>query len=1127
MAEISTPENDLEIFKNFLNVIPDMISIHDKDFNIIYSNWNGWGAVSQDKRIIGSKCYKTYRNINHVCDDCQAGKVLETKEPFQDEIILPDGTWVNLRVIPIFDAEGKVNYFMEWARDISEAKKAQESLAESEARYRSIFNNSAIGIGVRDIEHNYIEFNDYYVDMLGYSAEELKYLKTKDITHPDDIDISLQNLDMIKTGKSKMLSYEKRYIRKDGKIVWGEVSVRPLHNSQGEIYAISGVVKDITEKKKFEKELKRSENKFKTAFLVSPDSINVNLLESGVYVEINEGFTELSGYTRDDVIGKSSIDINIWKNLEDRNRLLEVLRRDGFIENLEAEFVLKDGSTKTALMSARIIDYGGQKAILSITRDLTERLQYQKSLQESEERLQYAVRGTRDGLWDWNVQTNEAYHSDRYAEMLGYLPGELPYTSAAWENLIHPDDKEKAYQKINDYLEGKTDKYENTFRMRRKDGSYRWMTGRGQIIYDDEGKPLRLVGFNTDITAQKKAFDELNMRNEFIQVVLDNLPIGIALNEINSGIATYLNKKFEEIYGWPKEEMVDINDFFEKVYPDEGYRNKIKNQVTKDMESLDPERMRWKGIIITTKDNKKKIVDAVNIPLFEQNTIVSTVMDVTNERKAQSELKESEERYRSLVDNSLVGIFISQNERIIFCNEAFAKVFGYDFASNITGIQESKLIDIKSRKRLNFDSHNNQNMAHFEIKGKRLDGSDIDMEIIYKSIIYKGKVATQGILIDITEKKKVRDEMQRISKLESIGTLAGGIAHNFKNMLAAMSLSVEIAKMKPEKVKIHLDRISKSIDQATALATRFQTFSKGDEPIKSVIDLNEIIEEAVSIALSGSQVIAKMEKNNDLWLTNADPRQMNEVFMNLIINANQAMPGGGEIEIKTENIALASTNEAALPAGDYVKVDICDMGDGIEEKVLDKIFEPFFTTKNNGNGLGLATVHYIIQKHEGNILAFSEPGKGAKFTVFLPATNQKQGRKDGVSDSITLKDDLNVLLLDDEIDIRENMLEMADILNINMQAASNGYKAFQIYLKALTDGNPFDVVILDLTIKGSDMDGAKTLAQLQRIDPDVKAIVFSGHSDKPIVANYKKYGFSEILDKPISLNKLRKVLSKF
>lgn len=374
---------------------------------------------------------------------------------------------------------------------------------------------------------------------------------------------------------------------------------------------------------------KESEEKYRVAFITSPDSVTINRID-GLYVDINEGFSNLTGYSREDVIGKLSTEIDIWAVPEDRARMVDALQTAGRVENLESVFRCKDGSLKTGLMSAQIISIQNQPHILSITRDITGKKQVEEqlktsehryrsifdnaadgilignnqgiitdanisitdltgysreellgqsinklfdpdileaqplrydlvyagttvqrertiltkagrrvpvvmntrkvednvlqaifhdvsqlraaeeSLRESEERFRLAVEGIRDGLWDWNLQTNEAYHSDRFATMLGYSPDELPDTNEAWSDLLHPEDKAEAFRRVEEYLQGRTGFYESTFRLRAKDGSYRWITGRGKALFDEGDNPIRFVGFNTDITKQKNQEEEVN-----------------------------------------------------------------------------------------------------------------------------------------------------------------------------------------------------------------------------------------------------------------------------------------------------------------------------------------------------------------------------------------------------------------------------------------------------------------------------------------------------------------------------------------------------------------------------------------------------------------------------------------
>ena len=240
---------------------------------------------------------------------------------------------------------------------------------------------------------------------------------------------------------------------------------------------------------------------FRLTFRTSPDSINLNRASDGMYIDINEGFTKIMGYAREEVIGKTSLELNIWEDPDDRIRLVEGLKATGYVENMEARFVGKDGNERVGLMSARILNANGESIILSITRDITDRKRDEEALLESEERLKLILDGSQLGTWDWDIVTGEVKRNARWAEMIGYTLPEIESSIDHWADLIHPDDRAAALQAVQDHLAGKTPLHEIEYRMRTKDGQYKWIRDRAKVVKrDPKGRPVRMSGIHADIT---------------------------------------------------------------------------------------------------------------------------------------------------------------------------------------------------------------------------------------------------------------------------------------------------------------------------------------------------------------------------------------------------------------------------------------------------------------------------------------------------------------------------------------------------------------------------------------------------------------------------------------------------
>ncbi|MFA4907948.1 MAG: ATP-binding protein, partial [archaeon] len=293
------------------------------------------------------------------------------------------------------------------------------------------------------------------------------------------------------------------------------------------------------------------------------------------------------------------------------------------------------------------------------------------------------------------------------------------------------------------------------------------------------------------------------------------------------------------------------------------------------------------------------------------------------------------------------------------------------------------------------------------------------------------------------------------------------------------------------------------------------------QPIRKPLAIGHLLQETVKFALSGSKARSVFSIPSDLWTVEVDESQMNQVISNLVINADQAMPEGGTIEISTENIIL-DEDKPSLPAGKYVRIVFNDSGIGIPKDYLQKIFDPYFTTKSKGSGLGLATTYSIIKNHDGAITVESEIGKSATFTILLPATEKEVIVREKLS-TAPYRGTGNILVMDDEDYIRDLIGSILSGLGFHVDFAENGDQALQKYNDAMRSGQPFHAVILDLTIPGG-MGGKETIGHLLKIDPNVKAIVSSGYSNDPLMANYKDYGFCGVVAKPYDINQLISVM---
>jgi len=385
---------------------------------------------------------------------------------------------------------------------------------------------------------------------------------------------------------------------------------------------------------------------------------------------------------------------------------------------------------------------------------------------------------------------------------------------------------------------------------------------------------------------------------------------------------------------------------------------------------------------------------------------------------------------------------------------------------------------------------------------------------------------------DVTEKRKMEEELLNAQKLESIGILAGGIAHDFNNLLTAILGNISLSKMYvPEGDKVHqkLSEAEKATLRARDLTQQLLTFSRGGAPVKKTLSVAEIIKESTAFSLSGSKVTCSFAIPDDLWMVEVDEGQISQVINNLTLNAEQAMPAGGVIEVACRNVLVGEGDNLPLPDGCYILVTISDQGGGIPEEALPRIFDPYFTTKERGKGLGLSTVYSIIRNHDGYITVSSKPGVGTTFYIYLPASNCPEkvfSREEIIADPLegrAVKG--KILVMDDEENIREVVAAMLGFIGYEVALSRGGEEAVALYREALDSNQPFAAVLMDLTIPGG-MGGGEAMKILRKINPEVKGIVSSGYSNDPIMSDYKIYGFQDIITKPYKLGELRDVLDR-
>jgi len=540
-----------------------------------------------------------------------------------------------------------------------------------------------------------------------------------------------------------------------------------------------------------------------------------------------------------------------------------------------------------------------------------------------------------------------------------------------------------------------------------------------------------------------------------------------------------------------------------------------------------------------TPDGATQFVHVVKSPIFNHDGALIGVQgvfwDVTERRSAEEKLAAEKERLTVTLRSIGDGVISTDtNGCVTLMNQVAEELTGWTQieAKGKPLTEIFRCLDFKTRAPIPnrlapvLDTGHRNEPGHRSLLVSRT-GQEYLIEDHAASMRDRQRQIIGAVLVfsDITARLQLETEAAKSSRIESIGLLAGGIAHDFNNILTAILGNLSLARYGgklPPDASSRLDLVEKASLRARDLTQQLLTFAKGGAPVRQTASLIELIRESTDFALRGSNVRAEFDLAANLAPAEVDAGQIHQVIHNLVLNAVQAMPDGGQVWIRAENQKLLSRAEAPLPPGDYIRISVRDEGPGIPHDLLHKIFDPYFTTKRGGTGLGLATAFSIIKRHDGFLTAESIPGQGAIFHLYLPASYNR------IHDPVdTIPSDFRgsgkILVMDDEEPVRQLACSMLRHFGYDTMAVKDGDEAVLRYIQASRSGQPFAAILMDLTIPGG-MGGRDALQQLLIHDPNVRAIVSSGYCNDPVMANFRAHGFVGVVEKPYTVEDLGRVL---
>ncbi len=907
-----------------------------------------------------------------------------------------------------FESNGEMT-ILSLARDISVRKVNEIIRRESEERFRTIFDQSGIGIALVRLDGHIIESNSALQKMLNYRSEELQFMNITDIMISDDNRLNINEIAKYLQTIDGSLQTENRFVRRDGGGLWTRMTISLVkYQNRNSQFAIV-MIEDISEKVNALQALKDSEDKFRVLFNSGMDAVFVFRIgknnEPSSYIEINDVASAQLGYSR-----KALLKMPFIQHVD------PILKKD-FLKTLDKVFsdqhavfetvlMKKNGKKIPVEMGVHIFNFQGKPAIIAVARDISDRQKAKVALGESERRYRGLFEGIPLGLYRSTPEGQFLDVNPALLAMLGLKNKDEAYKTNSIVFYTSIEDREKWLKILTE--DGIVRSFDT--QLRRKDGKIIWARINCSAVYDGKGKIVYIEGSIEDVTTRRQIEAALAAEKERLGVTLRSIGDGVITTNLEGKI-TLINEVAEKLTGWTG--TPPLGEPIQQIFiARDNSREGLYNPTSEVLETAKPV-IREKGVVLISRGGEKRQIAISAAPLKDdQDHLMGTVL----------------------------------------------------------------------------------------------------------------------VFRDVSKLFELEEELYKARKLESLGILAGGIAHDFNNILTAIIGNVSLAKVacsKDKKLLTQLDNAENAAERAKSLTLQLLTFAKGGSPVKKAASISEIIKETADFTIRGKRSICKYHFEENLWPVEVDEGQISQVINNLILNSVQAMPKGGRIKISAENVEITDENqewEVLLKKGKYVRIHIQDNGVGIPQELLPQIFDPYFSTKKKGSGLGLAVSYSIIQKHGGYIFAESNPGKGTTFTILLPGSPEAVIHKSLRRLHIPTGRG-KILVMDDEEAILELVGKMLVFLGYDVQLSHDGDEAIEVYKKALKNNSPFDAVIMDLTVPGG-LGGKDTLQELLRVDPQIRAIVSSGYSTDPIMAQYRDFGFIDRISKPYDVQKMSEVLHR-
>ena len=1107
-----------EIIEGVLDAIP--ARIFWKDRNLVYLGCNAIFArdagFAEAKDLIGKDDYQmgwhdqaeAYRADDRQVIESGCSKILK-----EEPQTTPEGKTITLLTskLPLRDSNGEISGLLGTYLDITDRKQVENDLRSSEARFRSYFELPLHGIGMSSVERRWTQANDRLCSILGYSRDEFLKMTWTEMTHPEDLEADVRSFDRILSGEIDHYDLEKRFIRKDGTIIWTSISVGCVRKPDGGVDYLVVLVEDISEKKAAEEALRASEERYRLIAENTADVIWTLDLATRRFTYMSPSVERLRGYSAEEVLAQpfeasmtpdSARRVNA--HLAAALAAFAAGDRSAATTTVEVDQPTRDGGiVQTEIVANGLVDASGRlTSVLGVTRNITEWKRAQAALRESEERYRSLFEQSPIGVYRTTPDGEILLANPALITMLGYLSLDELRARNLEEGGFEPHYLRDAFKDVIK-REGKVRGFEAVWTT--KEGRRVHVRENAHAIRDTEGKILYHEGAVEDITAERETREALRRSEAQYRQLFESSNDAIMVFEPETETILDVNPKACELYGLTRDELIGTSLKRLTVDVARGEKRIADLRRSNQVQTFETIHLHRDGTPVDLEVSLSAIDYGGHV------AVLGTARDITQRKQSEEERK----RLVAAIEQSGEAVVITDRGGVIlYVNPAFEWITGYR-ADEVIGLNPRVLKSGKQDPR--FYAEMWATITHGSVwtgrlSNRRKDGSLYEEEMSVSPIRDENGTVINYVAVkrDVTTELELQQQLAQAQKMEAVGRLAGGVAHDFNNLLQALISHVELLRSRsndPEKVVSSSREMEQLIGHGASLTRQLLLFSRRETVKPERLNLNEQVREASKMLkrLVKDNITLRVELAPESLRVNADRGQLDQVLMNLVVNASDAMPDGGELTIRT-----GSTNDMRV----WLSVE--DTGIGIPEDIRERIFEPFFTTKGvgKGTGLGLSVVHGIVTRHGGRIEVASGVGLGTTFKVILPAAGSGEfpAAKEGPKETAELPvgKGERILVVEDEELARQGLHDILVSFNYKVVSVGSGEAA-----GSLPADPPFDLLLTDLMLPG--VAGPQLAIGLKERWPALKVILMSGYTEDETIRSGVGDGTLRFLQKPFDM----------